>query len=307
MQLFSSLSVSLLRTRAVLSRLLRSQCRFSSLGCVPLLSSSRLPPYSYSSITTSLARSPQIPEGLPATVTLLLSIAAQRMAKENVLVKDLQGVETLGALTLLATDKTGTLTRNEMTVTNLWSGDSMVSAFQSNNDASDTEVFRPDAPGMREMVAIACLNSRVKFDRADVPFERRVILGDATETGLAKFAAKFADTQGAGKEGSGDGYGYDRVVKAHAKVFEIPFNSTNKWALAVVRPCPLFLVLFLRYPFLWSFVVLRECRPVRFWPVIFPSCESESSEERCFYPYPNPDSRRTLVLRGLLRARLMII
>lgn len=52
-----------------------------------------------------------------ATVTLLLSIAAKRMAKANVLVKDLQGVETLGALTMLATDKTGTLTRNEMTVT----------------------------------------------------------------------------------------------------------------------------------------------------------------------------------------------
>jgi sodium/potassium-transporting ATPase subunit alpha len=46
-----------------------------------------------------------------------LSIAAKRMAKAKVLVKDLQGVETLGALTMLATDKTGTLTRNQMTVT----------------------------------------------------------------------------------------------------------------------------------------------------------------------------------------------
>jgi sodium/potassium-transporting ATPase subunit alpha len=57
-----------------------------------------------------------VPEGLPSTVTLLLSIAAKRMAAQNVLVKDLQGVETLGSLTLLATDKTGTLTRNQMTV-----------------------------------------------------------------------------------------------------------------------------------------------------------------------------------------------
>ncbi|KAJ2464043.1 hypothetical protein GGI02_005090, partial [Coemansia sp. RSA 2322] len=61
-----------------------------------------------------------VPEGLPATVTMLLTIAAKRMAAENVLVKDLQGVETLGAITLLATDKTGTLTRNQMTVTNIW-------------------------------------------------------------------------------------------------------------------------------------------------------------------------------------------
>ncbi|CAG8536756.1 6103_t:CDS:2, partial [Acaulospora colombiana] len=51
-----------------------------------------------------------VPEGLPATVTVLLTIAAKRMAAQNVLVKDLQGVETLGAITLLATDKTGTLT-----------------------------------------------------------------------------------------------------------------------------------------------------------------------------------------------------
>ncbi|KAJ2010874.1 hypothetical protein IWW57_006801, partial [Coemansia sp. S610] len=61
-----------------------------------------------------------VPEGLPATVTMLLTIAAKRMAAENVLVKDLQGVETLGAITLLATDKTGTLTRNQMTVCNVW-------------------------------------------------------------------------------------------------------------------------------------------------------------------------------------------
>ncbi|KXN92000.1 Sodium/potassium-transporting ATPase subunit alpha-1 [Leucoagaricus sp. SymC.cos] len=66
-----------------------------------------------------------VPEGLPSVVTLLLSIAAKRMAAQNVLVKDLQGVETLGSLTLLATDKTGTLTRNQMTVfpfnsTNKW-------------------------------------------------------------------------------------------------------------------------------------------------------------------------------------------
>jgi sodium/potassium-transporting ATPase subunit alpha len=63
-----------------------------------------------------------VPEGLPATVTVLLTLAAKKMATRNVLVKDLQGVETLGAITLLATDKTGTLTRNQMTVTYIWTG-----------------------------------------------------------------------------------------------------------------------------------------------------------------------------------------
>ncbi|KAI0730164.1 aminophospholipid-transporting P-type ATPase [Fomitopsis betulina] len=162
-----------------------------------------------------------VPEGLPSVVTLLLSIAAKRMAAQNVLVKDLQGVETLGSLTLLATDKTGTLTRNQMTVTNLWSGGKMYTAFQSNNDTEETETFTITAPGMREMVDIAALNSRVKFDKTDVPFEQRQILGDATETGLTRFAGRqIAD--------------YDGLHKQHPKVFEIPFNSSNKWALVIL-------------------------------------------------------------------------
>ncbi|KAJ3517123.1 hypothetical protein NLJ89_g701 [Agrocybe chaxingu] len=138
-----------------------------------------------------------VPEGLPSVVTLLLSIAAKRMAKQNVLVKDLQGVETLGSLTLLATDKTGTLTRNQMTVTNLWS--------------------------MKEMVDIAALNSRIKFDRTDVSFDQRVILGDATETGLIRFVGRHLRID------------YETHVKNHPKVFEVPFNSTNKWALVVLN------------------------------------------------------------------------
>ncbi|TFY58665.1 hypothetical protein EVJ58_g6280 [Rhodofomes roseus] len=162
-----------------------------------------------------------VPEGLPSVVTLLLSIAAKRMAAQNVLVKDLQGVETLGSLTLLATDKTGTLTRNQMTVSNLWSGGKMYTAFQSNNDVGATEDFTLAAPGMREMVDIAALNSRVKFDKTDVPFDQRQILGDATETGLTRFAGRQVD--------------YDGLHKQHQKVFEIPFNSSNKWALVILN------------------------------------------------------------------------
>ncbi|KAM5542747.1 hypothetical protein V8D89_003708 [Ganoderma adspersum] len=162
-----------------------------------------------------------VPEGLPSVVTLLLSIAAKRMAAQNVLVKDLQGVETLGSLTLLATDKTGTLTRNQMTVTNLWSGLRMFSAFQSNNDSDTTETFAIASPGMQEMVDIAALNSHVKFDKTDIPFEQRKILGDATETGLIRFAGKHIAN-------------YDEYQKRFPKVFEIPFNSSNKWALVIL-------------------------------------------------------------------------
>ncbi|KAF8528202.1 aminophospholipid-transporting P-type ATPase [Hysterangium stoloniferum] len=163
-----------------------------------------------------------VPEGLPSVVTLLLSIAAKRMASQNVLVKDLQGVETLGALTLLATDKTGTLTRNQMTVTNLWNGAIMTTAFQSNNDSEEIPAFSLDTPGMSEMIDICTLNSKIKFDKIDVPFDQREILGDATETGLARFAGRQLRD-------------YDEHHKKYPKVFEVPFNSTNKWALVIVN------------------------------------------------------------------------
>lgn len=165
-----------------------------------------------------------VPEGLPATVTLLLSIAAKRMAAKNVLVKDLQGVETLGAITLLATDKTGTLTRNQMTTSNVWTGEVMYTDFQASLDDTSAEPLTKEAPNMDKIIDICALNSRVKFNRSDIPFAEREVLGDATETGLTRFAAKYLKD-------------YDSTREASPKLFEIPFNSETKTALVIVsRP-----------------------------------------------------------------------
>jgi sodium/potassium-transporting ATPase subunit alpha len=82
---------------------------------------------------------------------------------------------------------------------------------------------------MSEMVVIAALNLKIKFNHTDMPFGGREILGEATETGLARFASRWVS----------DGE-YDRHVKSHRKVFEVPFNSTNKWALVVVGLLSLF-------------------------------------------------------------------
>ncbi|KAI8048666.1 hypothetical protein BDF22DRAFT_726822 [Syncephalis plumigaleata] len=161
-----------------------------------------------------------VPEGLPATMTMLLTFAAKRMASRNVLVKDLQGVETLGAITLLATDKTGTLTRNQMTVTYIWSAQQFYSAQR--NPWDETNPLTPDAPGIPEILHISTLCSRAKFDRTDVPVEERQILADATEAGLIRFAGRHLDH-------------FDRVRDDYPKVFEIPFNSDNKWALTIHR------------------------------------------------------------------------
>ncbi|KAJ2583358.1 hypothetical protein GGH95_001042, partial [Coemansia sp. RSA 1836] len=160
--------------------------------------------------------------GLPATVTMLLTIAAKRMAAENVLVKDLQGVETLGAITLLATDKTGTLTRNQMTVANIWANGVMYAATRGHSDVGEP-ISDVAAPGVREVLYASALCRSVKFDRTDVAMDKRQLLGDATESGLVRFAgARLGDE-------------FDELLARHAKVFEIPFNSANKWMLSIHR------------------------------------------------------------------------
>jgi sodium/potassium-transporting ATPase subunit alpha len=162
-----------------------------------------------------------VPEGLPATVTTLLSFAAKKMAKRNVLVKDLQAVETLGGITLLATDKTGTLTRNQMTVTYLWTGFRLFFATtQSDADSKVAEPMNVKEHGIDTLLHISTLCSRARFESNEGPIADRVIVGDATESGLYRAAAMKLD-------------GFETAVNDYPKVFEIPFNSDNKWAMTI--------------------------------------------------------------------------
>lgn len=113
------------------------------------------------------------------------------MATQKVLVKDLQGVETLGAITLLATDKTGTLTRNQMTVANVWTHFKRFSVVTDQRSIADEEVpFDSSVKGIQLVMMISAMCSRARFDRTDVPLDQRQILGDATETGLYRLSAQ---------------------------------------------------------------------------------------------------------------------
>ena len=91
---------------------------------------------------------------------------------------------------------------------------------QSNNDEQDTAPFTIEGSGMKEMVDIAALNSRIKFDKTDVPFDQRAILGDATETVLTRFAGRQLSPN------------YDAQIKNFPRVFEGMFSCNSMRVIA---------------------------------------------------------------------------
>jgi len=132
-----------------------------------------------------------VPEGMLPTVTLALAMASQRMVKRKALIKNLSSVETLGCVTVICTDKTGTLTQNRMTASKIWKDDQVIAAKD----------HRPKANDMLMQAALLCNNARF----ADNEYK-----GDPTETALLKL----------GRESLGD-------ISAE-RISEIPFDSDRK-------------------------------------------------------------------------------
>ena len=147
-------------------------------------------------------------------MTILLTNAAKRMASRNVLVKELRSVETLGAMTLLATDKTGTLTQNKMAVVGGW----IYGQIYNNVEEIDGVIAQID-----KFIESATLCTSCKLDpnEAGKSIEERSIFGDATEVGILQYAGKFCDL--------------DPMFERNQRVFEIPFSSASKWHLTVYR------------------------------------------------------------------------
>lgn len=158
-----------------------------------------------------------LPQGLPATITLLLTIAAKRMAARGVLAKNVHAVETLGTITILATDKTGTLTQNVMAATRLWIDAHLVDAESLGGD----ELATASASALLIECAIGCTHARFDASQGGVDWQQRTIFADATEAGIIRFAARFTDPA----EG----------VRRRRTLVEVPFSSATKYQLAVVK------------------------------------------------------------------------
>jgi magnesium-transporting ATPase (P-type) len=134
-----------------------------------------------------------IPEGLPAVITITLAIGVSRMARRNAIIRRLPAVETLGSVTVICSDKTGTLTRNEMTVTSAVTARHLLSVtgtgydphgdIRLNHEQSVTET----SPELLEMARAGILCNDSSLIRKD---EQWTISGDPTEAALIPFGIK---------------------------------------------------------------------------------------------------------------------
>ena len=162
-----------------------------------------------------------IPEGLLPTVTLALAMAVQRMAKEHALVKRLSAVETLGCTTVICSDKTGTLTQNEMTVTHAWlpgqefDVTGLGYAPEGKILLGEKEITAAEDPDLKMLFTAAALCSNARILPPNEENDRYTVLGDPTEACLGVAAQKA---------------GIDMKAQADAtpRLRELPFDSRRK-------------------------------------------------------------------------------
>ena len=159
-----------------------------------------------------------VPEGLPTTITITLALGVQRLVKKNVIIKKLNAVETLGCTSVICSDKTGTLTKNEMTVKEIFVNDNFMhvsgSGYTPKGQFSiNKQPIRPgEEPNLIQLLTIgaACNNAHLISING-----RHAITGDPTEGALVVVAEK-ADIE------------LTHIEEHSTRIHEIPFDSTRK-------------------------------------------------------------------------------
>ncbi len=192
-----------------------------------------------------------VPEGLLLTLTVSLALSAKHMYSKNVLVKGMPSVENLGSTTVIASDKTGTLTQNRMTVQHAWYDGQLVTVPAARNLPQLKAAMRPgvikgpkydvESAGWQALQRVATLCNNSRFVLTDADDEDRPPLnlaeeiqtpdfnllglqctGDASESALVKCVQLLRDVE--------------EYHAANPKLHEIKFNSTNKWQLSIHKP-----------------------------------------------------------------------
>lgn len=167
-----------------------------------------------------------IPEGLPAVVTITLALGVQSMVRRNALVRKLPSVETLGSATVIASDKTGTITQNQMTVRRVYLSTGEIAAVTGSGYSpsgaffKDTKEFQPalDAALMLALkAAVLCNTAELKENNGNW-----AVMGDPTEGALLALAMKA-------------GIKKSELLKDWSFIGEAPFDSDRKMMTVVFR------------------------------------------------------------------------
>ncbi|WEY96160.1 calcium-translocating P-type ATPase, SERCA-type [Bacillus subtilis] len=166
-----------------------------------------------------------IPEGLPAIVTVALSLGVQRMIKQKSIVRKLPAVETLGCASIICSDKTGTMTQNKMTVTHVWSGGKTwrvagagyepKGSFTLNEKEINVNEHKP----LQQMLLFGALCNNSNIEKRDGEY---VLDGDPTEGALLTAARK-------------GGFSKEFVESNYRVIEEFPFDSARKMMTVIVE------------------------------------------------------------------------
>ncbi|WP_394085309.1 HAD-IC family P-type ATPase [Roseixanthobacter finlandensis] len=160
-----------------------------------------------------------IPEGLPAVMTIALAVGVRRMARRNAIIRSLPAVETLGAVSVICSDKTGTLTRNEMTVRSLYTADGAVAVvgvgYAAQGDFKRDGVHLEPAadPVLAELLRAAVLCNDAQLTMRD---DASTVVGDPMEGALLVLAVK-------------GGLDPARAYADHPRRDEIPFDARHRY------------------------------------------------------------------------------
>src|SRR5512134_1190956 len=169
-----------------------------------------------------------VPEGLPAVVTISLALGMREMIKRHALIRKLSSVETLGSATVICSDKTGTLTQNEMTVTRLWVDGQFISVtgtgYVPKGDflVDSQKVVISKYPAALTALWLGLLNndSSLEITGEEDSQQTYRIVGDPTEGALVVAAAKAGAT-------------YVEIKEAYPRANEVPFDSERKRMITI--------------------------------------------------------------------------
>ncbi|MDI6882200.1 MAG: cation-transporting P-type ATPase [Methanothermobacter sp.] len=166
-----------------------------------------------------------VPEGLLPTVTLSLATSARKMVKDNALIKRLSSVETLGSTTIICTDKTGTLTRNEMTVRKVWIPYKIIDVTGTGYEPKGEFIWDKKSLTHKDIREIKLLMRAASFcnDAKLIPPDDNSgwqIIGDPTEAALLVAAKKI-------------GFDRDQEMKKIPRITELPFDSKRKMMTSI--------------------------------------------------------------------------